>query len=84
MYNMFIEFFNVFIFLVFKGQGLVVVIDVEVQERIIVGINWVDIYSGGCYGCSFYYLELFRLQKIEMLQEIIGFLYIYYKYIVSN
>lgn len=72
MYNNYVDFivyFIVFIFLVFKGQGLVVVIDVEVQERIIVGINWVDIYSGGCYGCSFYYLELFRLQKIVNVIE---------------
>lgn len=64
MYNMFTEFFNAFTSLVSKGQGLAAVTDVEAQERITVGINWVDTHSGGCHGCSLYHLELPRLQKI--------------------
>lgn len=78
MYNMFTEFFNAFTSLVSKGQGLAAVTDVEAQERITVGINWVDTHSGGCHGCSLYHLELPRLKKM------IGFLYIYHKYIISN
>lgn len=48
--------------LVSKGQGLAAVTDVEAQERITVGINWVDTHSGGCHGCSLYHLELPRLR----------------------
>lgn len=69
MYNMFTEFFNAFTSLVSKGQGLAAVTDVEAQERITVGINWVDTHSGGCHGCSFYHLELPRLKKMRISEN---------------
>lgn len=69
MYNMFTEFFNAFTSLVSKGQGLAAVTDVEAQERITVGINWVDTHSRGCHGCSLYHLELPRLKKMRISEN---------------
>lgn len=69
MYNNYVYSILYFTSLVSKGQGLAAVTDVEAQERITVGINWVDTHSGGCHGCSLYHLELPRLQKIVNVTE---------------
>lgn len=55
--------------MVSKGQSLAAVTDVEAQERITVGINWVDTHSGGCHGCSLYHLELPRLKKMRISEN---------------